>query len=475
MSEMAKSARAAMKAKVSRLTTDPHQKVDASSWTPPEPINADVKTGLRPVSKRAYKRGGKVTGSVTVERADRKSRGKKAAGGASDFTAMANANKDANREAAVRRIIDEANAPMPMPRRDRSADYLPTDRAFAPENRGGRVGRKNGGKAITADSMVNRDVKEADKDRDGSGAHVGGYAKGGSTYGTSTPLRLKKTVTGSNPAKSAKIYKDPDWDEYRVKHYQDGQHLSKADYHTDDMDDAHDTATNFVNKNRGGSVARAKGGKVSHMEWEHSKTDLAQDKKLAKKHGMSMSAWEDSKLDQKHDAQQSPKGLKSGGKAHEDDCRCTKCWGGAAEAKGGRKARATGGGILGDLMGGHTHGKGKKSKGKPSINIVINAGKAETGAPGGMPPAGPAHLPPMPPPRPAGMMPPMAPPGMPGLPPGGPAGGPGLPPGLAGGLPPGLPMRKAGGRVYRSYKDIDAGAGGGLGRLEKTEIQSRKR
>ena len=35
--------------------------------------------------------------------------------------------------------------------------------------------------------------------------------------------------------------------------------------------------------------------------------------------------------------------------------------------------------------------------------------------------------------------------------------------------------RKAGGRVYRSAKDMDAGAGGGLGRLEKAEIQKRKR
>jgi hypothetical protein len=34
--------------------------------------------------------------------------------------------------------------------------------------------------------------------------------------------------------------------------------------------------------------------------------------------------------------------------------------------------------------------------------------------------------------------------------------------------------RKAGGRVYRSYKDMDAGSGSGLGRLEKTEIQSHK-
>jgi hypothetical protein len=39
--------------------------------------------------------------------------------------------------------------------------------------------------------------------------------------------------------------------------------------------------------------------------------------------------------------------------------------------------------------------------------------------------------------------------------------------------------RKTGGRVgnrtYRSYKDMDAGAASGFGRLEKTEIERRKR
>ena len=60
---------------------------------------------------------------------------------------------------------------------------------------------------------------------------------------------------------------------------------------------------------------RAKGGKVSEMEWEHSKTDLAQDRKLAKKHGMSLEKWEKSALDKKHDKQQSIAGLKKGGRA----------------------------------------------------------------------------------------------------------------------------------------------------------------
>jgi hypothetical protein len=34
--------------------------------------------------------------------------------------------------------------------------------------------------------------------------------------------------------------------------------------------------------------------------------------------------------------------------------------------------------------------------------------------------------------------------------------------------------RKTGGRTYSSYKDMDAGAGGGEGRKEKTEIASKK-
>ena len=68
-----------------------------------------------------------------------------------------------------------------------------------------------------------------------------------------------------------------------------------------------------------GMMPHKSGGKVSEKEWEHSKEDLHEDKKLAKKHGMSMEKWEKSKLDEKHDRQQSMKGLRHGGRTHKSN------------------------------------------------------------------------------------------------------------------------------------------------------------
>jgi hypothetical protein len=60
----------------------------------------------------------------------------------------------------------------------------------------------------------------------------------------------------------------------------------------------------------------AEGGSTS---WEGSAKDEAQDKKLAKKYGMSMEQWEKSSMDKKHDRQKSAVGLKSGGAVSRGD------------------------------------------------------------------------------------------------------------------------------------------------------------
>jgi hypothetical protein len=42
------------------------------------------------------------------------------------------------------------------------------------------------------------------------------------------------TATGHE----TRVYKDVEWNEYRIKHYVNGQHLVEADYHTDDKEEA---------------------------------------------------------------------------------------------------------------------------------------------------------------------------------------------------------------------------------------------
>jgi hypothetical protein len=53
---------------------------------------------------------------------------------------------------------------------------------------------------------------------------------------------LKKIGKIEHGPHHATIYRDHEWEEYRVKFHKDGKHLPNADYHTDDKEDAHDTA-----------------------------------------------------------------------------------------------------------------------------------------------------------------------------------------------------------------------------------------
>lgn len=68
----------------------------------------------------------------------------------------------------------------------------------------------------------------------------------GSTYGVSTPLKTKGTYTSENGRHVAKVRRDRDWNEWRVELHTDGKHQKKADYHTDDKEEAHDQAKAMV-------------------------------------------------------------------------------------------------------------------------------------------------------------------------------------------------------------------------------------
>jgi hypothetical protein len=74
MSDLSKKARELAEDKAERLTRTPKGDVDASGWREPLGEKGGIQTGPRPVSRPAFKAGGKVTGSKAVMHAGRKPR-----------------------------------------------------------------------------------------------------------------------------------------------------------------------------------------------------------------------------------------------------------------------------------------------------------------------------------------------------------------------------------------------------------------
>jgi hypothetical protein len=502
MSEMSRNARRAMRAKIHRITAANNGKVDASDYGPEEVLNSEVKTGMRPISRRAYKKGGKV---VAVAGADAKQNaGKKPRAGKKHLTvdALVNRNlKDANEAREGKKHVGALKT-------------------------GGRAMKKGGGGVP--------DVYTSSRPTDSSGRPVSnkeldmGYAK-------DTPKRTMANSTGPSPVAVSKVLagmrnnrKDGGANramkDSEQKNYGGQQAIPQGMQRAMQQQQPampRNPAIERLGYDQQKPMPYKRGGNA----WEGSAKDESQDKKLAKKYGMSMAAWEKSKMDKKHDTQHSAKGLNKGGRTGKSlggvlkdvakygalgiagneivknpsllmgglgalaykafgkkkDGPSTessvpvagKKRGGrltsldgemqTQEKVGGRIAKQYGGGLGALEM--NKGGRAKKN-GKTDINITIVTGKGQPqmdpNAPPPMPQGVPVQMPPPPQPQ-AGPPMQMPMPPMPAPPMGGPGAGP-------------QPMpRKAGGRTYRSYKDMDAGAGSGLGRSEKTEIQKRKK
>lgn len=461
MSELAKSARRAMKAKAKAYTKGHSGPVDASGYEVPDELNADIKTGMRPVSRRQFKRGGKVVaaeGEKARVHAGKKPR--KAAGGslATPNNLINRDDREANKERSGKKHIGGfASGGSASTCDDR--DY---DDREAGMKRGGRAKKMDGGSFAPSgrmsytpsDSRMARAVglkKGGRSKREGGGATVIDKPRsGGSTIDT-TSQRYRDAAARAAAASGNASSQSP---EYRSRLGSDKDIVERG------------------NRTPYEPIPRKSGGKA---QWEGSKKDESQDKKLAKKYGMSMADWEKSAKDKKHDAQKSMKGLNKGGRAERstggDIALGLLSPAGLLAKKLIKKNRGGGTSLDGEIQGTRPTGgrlarkSGGRAKGKVNVNIVI----ATKGPQDGMTPPGS-------PPRPQGMpIPVSAPPAGGGLGAGAPSPMPLMPVGGAP-APAGMPMpRKRGGRVYRSYKDMDAGAGSGEGRLEKTEIQKHKK
>jgi hypothetical protein len=129
MSVESKKYREAMKRRVHERVSPGSGAVDASGWKPEgsvEPLNTEVKTGLRPISPRAFKRGGKVEGEEATHHAGR---AKRKEGGGVTVNKLINRDlKDANQDREGHKHIgalkDGGKAEHPERKRDLKAAEL---------------------------------------------------------------------------------------------------------------------------------------------------------------------------------------------------------------------------------------------------------------------------------------------------------------------------------------------------------------
>jgi hypothetical protein len=513
MSDLAKKARAALKSKAERLGKTTTQKVDSSTWTPAEPLNADVKTGLRPISRRAYKKGGKVTGEACATRADRMPR--KNGGKAEDRAeakAIANAKINRNVKAAneeregIKHIggmkkggrakyqtqgrvpAAEAEAAASGMTREQIADRAAKAAAMgAAANRGPTAAEQAAMRRImeqsaTANRKSGGRTKKADGGAEQYGPGVAGamrMLKGSGRAGVpSGMMQFGRVARGAlSPAKAVGMgakkggkidAKSEDYVALRKKGGTQVMGSYKKGGETGHADEAMDKALIKKMVKSSARTGKKDGGKMGH-------SDEAMDKALIKK-----MVKPEARKEKKEGGFLRTLADKVVGEVAADEAKKLK-----DKILGDEGIGSMISGIAGKMKRGGKAERvarkaGGRTKGKTNINIVIAAGKPAGGQdmmgqpPGGIPTdnrgAGGIPIPVSQPPggmggMPGGAMPIPMPIPMPA------AGG---PPAPAGGMPMG---RKSGGRVSKvasSYKDMEAGAGSGEGRLQKTDIAKKQ-
>ena len=553
MSELAKNARKAMHAKIKRITKNDsdnskHQ-IDASDFAGYPDLNSTAKTGARPISRRQFRKGGKVVkmhGEHAKHHAGRKAR--KSGGKALTANSLINRNvREANEEREGIKHIGAFNKGGKVHRKHREdGGFDIANKAMADES-ARRAAAAAAAKSAPAPQPMNRDwgpqgeptgksgpVVTKDGKKHGGKIHK---ADGGSFVPTS---RMAFSGGESRMSKAAGLNKggrahkmgggmmgpsqvSPDEDEAasmvmgkrQMRGPEEGS-LPQADPLDEKMFDAarsrimmrnykeakRNKAMNAPPKGLRGvlGLGRKDGGKVNrkHRDMGGEIMNLAGMNPVWKAIGTGgLPGLAINALNNKGKSDDSSDGKKSGGKvdAAQDKKLIKKAFrqhenaehgGKHAELhlkKGGYAKKARGGSMSvsdGALEGTRPTGgrlarkHGGSAKGKMNVNIII-AQKPSDGAQAMHPPGGPAPARPI-------TVPPAPPPGAPPMGAGAPMPMPMPmpPPPMGGGSPmPPPPMgRKHGGKVghrsYKSVKDMDAGAGGGEGRMEKIKIYGLK-